>query len=121
MALTEFGKVVRKARIDVNESLGSMATALGVSSAFLSGIETGRKNIPETFVTKVQGYFKDLGVLIPNLQQLADVSNQSVPLDGLSPQQQMLVAGFARSSVDAQTLKQIAELLEAMEEKKNGV
>lgn len=43
MALTEFGKAVRKARIDTGYTLLTMAKALGTTSAFLSGLETGSK------------------------------------------------------------------------------
>ena len=34
MALTEFGKAVRKARIEINETLLSMANALGTTAAY---------------------------------------------------------------------------------------
>ena len=53
MALTEFGKAVRKARIDANETLLSMAKEIGTSPAFLSGMETGRKKIPVEWVEKI--------------------------------------------------------------------
>lgn len=39
MALTEFGKAVRKARIDAGETLLSMAETIGASPAFLSGMK----------------------------------------------------------------------------------
>ncbi|TON64889.1 transcriptional regulator, partial [Vibrio parahaemolyticus] len=40
MALTEFGKTVRKARIDVGYTLKTMSQELETSAAFLSGLET---------------------------------------------------------------------------------
>lgn len=43
MALTEFGKTVRKARIDVGYTLKTMSQELKTSAAFLSGLETGSK------------------------------------------------------------------------------
>ena len=43
MALTAFGKAVRKARIDTGYTLLTMAKALGTTPAFLSGTETGTK------------------------------------------------------------------------------
>ncbi len=45
------------------------------------------------------------------MQQLADVSNQNVPIEGLSENHKMLVAGFANSRYTAQELAQISELL----------
>lgn len=44
--LTGIGKFLRKLRIDNEEILKDMADALGVSSAFLSAVENGRKKMP---------------------------------------------------------------------------
>ncbi|VTM90552.1 Uncharacterised protein [Raoultella ornithinolytica] len=82
MALTEFGKAVRKARIDTDCTLLTMAQTLGVTSAFLSGLETGSKKIPKKWVKEIQAFFKVRGYELGNLQELADVSNQFVSLDG---------------------------------------
>lgn len=113
MALTLFGKAVRKARIDTGESISTMAEALKISPAFLSGVETGRKKVPDSLVKGIEQYLKQRNISIPNLTELASVSNKSVSLEGLTPQHQMLVAGFARASLDEQTLENMARLLRA--------
>lgn len=117
MGLTEFGKAVRKARLDCDQTLASMASALDVTPAFLSSIETGRKKVPSDLVTKAKSFFKEQGVKLSDLDALADVANKSVSLEGLDPKHQMLVAGFARSSLDAETLEKLARLLEGGAEK----
>lgn len=119
MALTEFGKAIRKARIDSNETLGSMADAVGVSPGFLSGIETGRKKIPNDLLSRIKLFLIAHGIAMPNIDALAAVSNQSVSLEGLSPQHQMLIAGFARSTLDGETLEKMAALLAATERVKS--
>lgn len=120
MALTDFGLAVRKARLDVQSTLADMANQLEVTPAFLSAIETGRKKIPLDFVAKVENFFTRRGLTKNlNLSVLADVSNKSVSLEGLSAQQQILLAGFARKSLDAHTLDKIAELLGADSHKKD--
>ena len=112
MAITEFGKAVRKARIDANNvTLASMAAELQTTPSFLSAIEMGRKKIPADLVGKVEAFFARHGVAIPDLRVRADVSNKAVPLDGLSPAQQMLVAGFARVNLDEAELAKFTELL----------
>lgn len=121
MALTEFGKAVRKARLDCDQTLADMASALSVTPAFLSSVETGRKKVPEGLASQVSNFFSVHGVRIHNLQALADVSNQSVSLEGLDPNHQMLVAGFARSSLDAETLGKLAELLKVCSAKGEAV
>lgn len=111
MAITEFGKAVRKARIDANETLLSMAKAIGTSPAFLSGMETGRKKISIEWVEKITGFFKSKNVETDDLQELAHISNDAIPVEGLPLQQQMMVAGFAKSAMTAEQLKKFAELL----------
>ena len=117
MALTDFGRVVRKARLDANETLSTMAEALDVSPAFLSGLETGRKNISEEWITKINDYFLTRRIVIERLAEYADMSNQSVSIAGKSSRQQMLIAGFARSSFDSETLEKFAKLLGLEEDK----
>jgi hypothetical protein len=48
---------------------------------------------------------------------LAAVANETVPIDGLSQQQQMLVAGFAKSQFTPEQLKSFAELLQKINNK----
>ncbi|AEA59788.1 helix-turn-helix transcriptional regulator [Burkholderia gladioli] len=118
MALTAFGKAVRKARVDVGQTLLSMAAELDTTASFLSGMETGRKKINTQWIAKIGAYFERRGHQIPDLEKLATVSNETVPVDGLPLQQQMLVAGFAKSSFTAEELKQVAQLLEKINKRK---
>jgi transcriptional regulator with XRE-family HTH domain len=114
MALTPFGKAVRKARLDADVTLSEMASALSVTSAFLSALETGRKKVPPQMAEKVEAYFAKHSVRIEKLQPLADVSNETVSLEGLNPEHQMMVAGFARASwdsVDSNDLDNLKQLL----------
>lgn len=94
--LTEFGKKVRKARIDAGVTMMEMADALGTTPSFLSAMETGRKRVPTDWVAKIERYFALHGVEVTDLGSAADAANQSVSLEGLSREHQMLVAGFAR-------------------------
>lgn len=111
MALTDFGKAVRKARIDTEQTLLTMASALGTTPAFLSGLETGTKKIPQKWVASIRDFFNSFGYEIGNLDELANVSNELVPLSGLSQQQKMLVAGFAKSPFTSEQLAKFAQLL----------
>jgi ribosome-binding protein aMBF1 (putative translation factor) len=110
---TDFGKVVRMARIQAGVKLSEMADTLQVSAAFLSGLETGRKKISDEWINKIASYVRnELKVPAPDLEVAAAVSNKSVNLDGLSPQHQMLVAGFARmKNFDEETEVRFRELL----------
>ncbi len=55
--LTAFGKFCRKLRIDHGELLKEMAGKLGVTSAFLSAVELGKRNVPLNWVQLLEeGY-----------------------------------------------------------------
>lgn len=119
MSLTDFGKAIRKARIDLGETLSSMATTFNVSPAFLSAMETGRKNIPEEWVIKITSYFAERGLKIDKLGEYADLSNKTVSIAGQDPKKQMFIAGFARSNFDAETLARFVDLLNENNKKGN--
>lgn len=111
MVITEFGKLVRKARVDAEVNLSTMAEELGVSPAFLSGLETGRKKISPDWVEKVHAYFTAKGIMINKLREAADISNQSVSIEGLEPRHQHVLAAFARMKPDTDLLTQLEKLL----------
>jgi len=117
MALTDFGKAVRKARLDADETLATMAKSLSVSPAFLSAMETGRKKIPDEWVEKITTFFKHHGVNVEKLGVYADISNKSVSIANCDPDTQMLIAGFARSDLDAETLSKVNELAKILGQK----
>jgi len=55
--MNNFGKFCRKLRIDKDELLYDMAVRLGVSSAFLSKVENGKKKPPKEWREKlIYGY-----------------------------------------------------------------
>lgn len=111
MAITEFGKAVRKARIDAdNVTLATMAKELQTTPSFLSALEMGRKKVPTEWVKKIEAFFHRHGVSV-RLGELADIANKNVSLEGLSPAQQMLVAGFARVNLDEAEIAKFTELL----------
>lgn len=117
MALTDFGKAVRKARLDAEETLSTMAESLNVSPAFLSAMETGRKKISEEWVEKITLFFQDREINVEKLGVYADISNKSVSIADCDPDMQMLIAGFARSDLDAETLSKVNELAKILGQK----
>jgi transcriptional regulator with XRE-family HTH domain len=72
--LTPFGKLVRKRRIDAGVLLKEMADGVGLSSAFLSAVETGRKPIPPRLVDRVAEFFNMDMVEREELTKAADLS-----------------------------------------------
>jgi HTH-type transcriptional regulator, competence development regulator len=56
--LTEFGKELRKLRIDKNETLSSMSKKMDISISYLSAIENGIRDIPIDFIDKLVEIYK---------------------------------------------------------------
>lgn len=51
--ITPAGKYLRKKRIDLNMTLSSMATQLGVSSSYLSAVEHGKKGLTLELIREI--------------------------------------------------------------------
>lgn len=55
--ITEFGKALRKLRIDRGEILKTMAEKLNMTSSYLSAIECGKRNIPSDLISKLASIY----------------------------------------------------------------
>ena len=77
-----------------------MAAALGVSAAYLSALEHGRRGTPTwALLQKIIGYFNIIWDEAEELQRLAETSDPRVVIDtaGLSPAATELANLLARS------------------------
>ena len=86
--MTPFGARIRELRSRKGVSQKEMATALGVSAAYLSALEHGRRGIPTwPMVQKIIGYFNVIWDEAEELQRLAETSHPRIVIDtsGLSP------------------------------------
>jgi transcriptional regulator with XRE-family HTH domain len=77
MKLNEFGKEMRRLRLDRDELLKDMAARLRVTPAFLSSIETGRKPVPVGFADRVAEEYGLSAEARTLLQTLADATRTS--------------------------------------------
>ena len=78
--LTEFGKVLRKLRINRQEILKDMADTLKVSSAYLSAVETGKRRIPTDWVSRISESYSLSQDEQSELQYAADISTPDVTI-----------------------------------------
>jgi transcriptional regulator with XRE-family HTH domain len=86
--MTPFGQKVRALRAERGVSQKEMASAIGVSPAYLSALEHGRRGAPSwTLIQKMIGYFNIIWDEAEELQRLAETSHPRVRIDttGLSP------------------------------------
>ena len=116
--LNEFGKTLRKIRIEHQELLKDMAEKLGVSSAYLSAVETGKRRIPHGWVARIV----ELYSLDPQqrelIQQAADnsVSDITISLNGASSVKRDAVLSFARA-LDGLSDEELTRIMSTMKKK----
>lgn len=102
MKLTPFGLCVRKIRLELGLTLKEMATAVSVSSAYLSSVELGEKALNNNLIEDVSRYLQDR-ITLEQLDELRGAAAQSikmVPVSNLSADERGLVAAFARRLSD---------------------
>jgi transcriptional regulator with XRE-family HTH domain len=86
--VTPFGLKLRELRRAKGVSQKQMAASLGVSAAYLSALEHGRRGMPNwVMVQKMIGYFNIIWDEAEELERLAGASHPRVVVDtsGLSP------------------------------------
>lgn len=76
--IPEFGKAIRRARVELGVTLSEMATETEVRTSTQSGLETGRWFIEKDDVERIDQYFKAHKLVIPNLRELADHANADI-------------------------------------------
>lgn len=86
--MTRFGEKLRDLRTHRGVTQREMATAIGVSAAYLSALEHGRRGVPSwAMLQKIIGYFNVIWDDAEDLVRLAQVSRPRAVIDtsGLSP------------------------------------
>lgn len=86
--MTPFGQKIRQIRRTKNVSLKEMAEGVGVSSAYLSALEHGKRGTPTwAMVQRIIAYFNIIWDEAEELQRLAEISNPRIVIDtaGLDP------------------------------------
>lgn len=115
--MTPFGARLRALRRERGVTQKQMAEAIGVSAAYLSALEHGRRGVPSwPMVQKIIGFFNVIWDDAEELQRLAELSDPRVVVDtsGLSPDATRLanlIAGRI-GGLDEDTIRRVTDLLE---------
>lgn len=113
MAVTVFGKFLRKLRVDNVLLLRDMAVSLGVSPAQLSAMELGNRTIQGNLAIKIAEEYK-LGN-VEKIHSLISLSQPSIKINlkGVTEEQRKTMVMFVRafSEMTDARLKKIQELV----------
>ena len=114
---TPFGRKVREMRHETGTTLKDLADALGVSQAYLSALETGRRPRPTPArVDQICAYFGIIWDEAEALKDLARLSQPRITIDttGLSPDATELANRLSQRirRLDAKTVRRLLDILE---------
>lgn len=123
--MTPFGRRVRELREQRGITLAQMAEGLGVTSAYLSALEHGKRGRP-TF-TLIQGAIHLLGVIwdeADELVRLADLSHPRVVIDtaGLDSEATLFANRLSReiASLRLEDLERLGAVLDEAERRRGA-
>ncbi len=101
--MTPFGAKLRQMRADKNMSLKDLAGAIGVSSAYLSALEHGKRGRPSWYlIQRVIAHFNVIWDEAEDLERLAALSHPRVTINtsSLSPHATELANRLAENIAD---------------------
>ena len=116
--MTPFGEKMRKLRADRAITLKQMSTAIGVSSAYLSALEHGKRGRPGWhLIQRIIAYFNIIWDEAEEVTRLARISHPRITIDtsGLNPLATELANRLADDigKLEPQTLNALLTVLSA--------
>lgn len=120
--MTPFGSRMRDLRARKGVTQKEMAAALGISAAYLSALEHGRRGAPSwPLVQKIVGYFNIIWDEAEELQRVAESSHPRVVVDttGLSASATLLANRLASQirNLDEAEIRELLGRLAEMQER----
>lgn len=114
--VNEFGKFLRKIRIDNGEILKDMADKLEMTSSYLSAIECGKRNIPNNLITKLQQLYNLDDEMVSKLEDAKQKSINKIEIDSISKMsspKRDLALEFARKfdNIDDEFAKKLMDFM----------
>lgn len=123
--MTPFGDRMRKLRAERGVTLKEMAEALGVSSAYLSALEHGKRGRPGWhLIQRILAYFNIIWDEADEVVRLARISHPRITIDtsGLNPKATELANRLADEigKLDAATLDELLVMLGRKRQRPRG-
>lgn len=123
--MTPFGDRMRKLRSERGVTLKEMAEALGVSSAYLSALEHGKRGRPGWhLIQRILAYFNIIWDEADEVVRLARISHPRITIDtsGLNPKATELANRLADEigKLDPATLEDLLAMLGKRRQKPRG-
>lgn len=117
--MTPLGEHLKQLRVQKSVSQKEMAKAIGVSPAYLSALEHGKRGTPSYAVLqRIVGYFNVIWDDAEKLQKLAELSNPRVVIDTSElSAKATLVANVLAQSISGLSDDKLNEILKLLPSK----
>ena len=111
--VTEVGKVLRIVRINTGDSLRDMAAKIGMSAAYLSAIETGKRNVPETLYDLICEKYPMSDVDKARLKEAIESSTvkMRINLTDMEEKKKKIIYSLSKDTFDDETLDRLCEII----------
>ena len=125
MGYTEFGEFFRILRIKNHEVLADAKKFLGVSTAFISAVECGKKKVPEDWIDKIVNHYSlndnSRQELIDSIEKSKNCIELNISL--ASSEKKSFALQFQRSfkDLDEESMKEIQKILDNINLDNNGL
>ena len=114
---TRLGDLLRSIRMKADISLRRMASDLGISPAFLSAVENGKKKMPDSWISLIPETYS---LSADEIEEFKDVAYESfdtvaVNIANASETNKKLAIRFARrfEDIDEKTSEELLSILES--------
>lgn len=96
--LTKFGKLLRMIRLENGEYAKDMADSLKVTPAYLSAVEHGKREVPNSWIAKLSEIYHLNNITIDKLTEAANETKGIVQIhiNDMSEKNRKLANAFAR-------------------------
>lgn len=98
--LTNFGKKLRKLRIDNDELLKDMASKLQVTVSYLSAVENGKRDVPDAWIDEIRVKYDLSYEEYSELQKSAYENRDVIKLPVSNSKEKNAALSFARCFKD---------------------
>ncbi len=117
--MTNLGKELRKLRIELGLKMHDMATAIGISDAMLSSIETGKKPAPDYMIERLAAVYDVIRDNRSHFSSLAAQTQKTVRIDlDERADASALAVAFARNypRLSSDDIRQMMAVLDKLEQ-----
>lgn len=117
--MTKFGIFIRKLRLDRGILLREMAKDLGISPAYLSGMETGHKDIPQSLADKIISVYNLSAEQSKELKTSIMLSQQKICITTGQISWKNEIASMLKEKLDTLSEEQQFKIIEVLEDGTN--